>query len=536
MLAIQYSFTESARSSIRAPEACAARQYFQPACLLPRRVAVRSANKFNLGSRLARLLATARFWAPAATRNMARSGSAAGTGAGKRDGGAGAPEQQRLSLPHSLKGSTASHAELVKRLTGVHEQLQDFEQDHVDTSSLDAAARQLVDPTLLLHKDKTVKALVAACLVDVLRLYAPEAPYTPAQLYDLFEFLTNQLKYAGDPKDPNQPEHFYVLDSLASVKSIVLVCDLDQADQLLARIFSVVFETVSSATPKNVTLALSDILLALLDEAASIPTGVIDAITTQFISRSHRSGGGGGKGKDRADGAADDDLAHERRAAFRLAVDVARAASDKLQRYVSQYFSEVVLASVNGGTSARGKGRGDSDDEDDEQEASEASDQSDSDDDGARGKGGRGKRKAKTRARAKLSKDSNFAGGSRTESGEYASLAPRLVDAHRLIRSLNRHVPALLLNVIPQLAEELTSSETILRTIATDFLGQMLGEPVGHGDLARSNPAVWKDWMQRARDKDPKVRIKMCDRLGAIWREHPELATDIEGASAARLL
>jgi hypothetical protein len=38
-----------------------------------------------------------------------------------------------------------------------------------------------------------------------------------------------------------------------------------------------IFATVSSQTPKNVTLALSDILLSLLDEATSIPPGVINA-------------------------------------------------------------------------------------------------------------------------------------------------------------------------------------------------------------------------------------------------------------------
>ncbi|KAG0663219.1 hypothetical protein C6P46_002808 [Rhodotorula mucilaginosa] len=457
------------------------------------------------------------------------------------------PPKQRLVLEGALHhsssskgGAAGSHAELVKRLTSVHDQLRDFDQDTVDTSSLDRCADELVDPILLLHKDKSVKALVAACIVDILRLYAPEAPYTPAQLHDLFEFLTNQLKYAGDPKDPNQPEHFYVVDSLASVKSIVLVCDLDHADQLLSRIFAVVFDTVSSQTPKNVTLALSDILLSLLDEATSIPPGVINALTAQFIPSRANSSSRASKGKDRASGPDDDnntESAHERRAAFRLAVDVARAASDKLQRYVSQYFSETVLASVNGGNGVRGARSGDDDDEDDEMSEPESS--ADDDEGTARGRG-RGKRRAKTKARAKLAKDSHFVpgGGARNgmETGEYASLPAQLVDAHRLIRSLNRHVPALLLNVIPQLAEELTSNEPLLRILATDFLGQMLGEPVGRGDLAKNNPGVWKEWLKRARDKDAKVRIKMCDRLEPIWREHPELAQDVEGIWISCLL
>ncbi|GAA5984565.1 hypothetical protein JCM10908_003401 [Rhodotorula pacifica] len=475
------------------------------------------------------------------------------------------PAKQRLVLTQPLNKSSNSskagsstttttshsHAELAKRLTSVHDQLRDFDQDTVDTSSLDKCAAQLVDPTLLLHKDKSVKALVAACIVDILRLYAPEAPYTPDQLRDLFDFLTHQLKQAGDPKDPNQPEHFYVVDSLASVKSIVLVCDLDHADELLTDIFKAVFHTVSSQTPKNVTLALTDILLSLLDEATSVPTGVISVLTSQFLpsSSSASTRANNNKGKDREDGSAggggggDAATAHERRAAFRLAVDVARAASDKLQRYVSQYFTEIILEAVNGGEAGNGKrSRTAADDEDDEMSEPESStDDEDEDDDVGTG-GGRGKRRAKTKARAKLAKDSSGRPSSSShhphhlESGEYASLPSALVDAHRLIRSLNRHVPALLLNVIPQLAEELTSTNTLLRILATEYLGLMLGEPVGMGDLARNNPAVWKEWAKRARDKDPKVRVKMCDRLEVIWREHPELATDVEAIWTSYLL
>lgn len=91
------------------------------------------------------------------------------------------PAQQRLDFAQSLKGA-GSTSELTKRLKHAHTQLRDFDQDLVDTSSLDDLAAQLRQPNLLLHKDKGVKAYAAACLVDVLRLYAPEAPYTPAQL------------------------------------------------------------------------------------------------------------------------------------------------------------------------------------------------------------------------------------------------------------------------------------------------------------------------------------------------------------------
>ena len=43
-------------------------------------------------------------------------------------------------------------------------------------------AKELITPALLLHKERGVKAYIACCLVDILRLYAPEAPYTEREL------------------------------------------------------------------------------------------------------------------------------------------------------------------------------------------------------------------------------------------------------------------------------------------------------------------------------------------------------------------
>lgn len=58
----------------------------------------------------------------------------------------------------------------------------DIDQELIVTSSLDQVAKDLIAHSLLLHKEKGVKAYLACCLADVLRLYAPEAPYTEAEI------------------------------------------------------------------------------------------------------------------------------------------------------------------------------------------------------------------------------------------------------------------------------------------------------------------------------------------------------------------
>lgn len=92
----------------------------------------------------------------------------------------GDPVQVRLQFNQPLKG--CPNAELQKRLRALHEELAEIDQDLIDTTSLDSVAKALLAPALLLHKERGVKAYLACCLADILRLYAPEAPYTQAEL------------------------------------------------------------------------------------------------------------------------------------------------------------------------------------------------------------------------------------------------------------------------------------------------------------------------------------------------------------------
>src|SRR5271163_3812016 len=75
-------------------------------------------------------------------------------------------------------------AELIKRLTTLSEQLIDVEQDDpiVKGQLEKSIAPQLVDKNLLQHKDKGVRSYVAVCIVEALRICAPDAPFSASQL------------------------------------------------------------------------------------------------------------------------------------------------------------------------------------------------------------------------------------------------------------------------------------------------------------------------------------------------------------------
>lgn len=71
---------------------------------------------------------------------------------------------------------------LIPRLEKLSAELSDFDQGAVDLDSIKDVAEKLAHRHLLQHKDSGVKAYTACCLVDILRLYVPDAPFTSDQL------------------------------------------------------------------------------------------------------------------------------------------------------------------------------------------------------------------------------------------------------------------------------------------------------------------------------------------------------------------
>ncbi|KAJ7135989.1 cohesin-associated protein Pds5 [Mycena epipterygia] len=328
-----------------------------------------------------------------------------------------APSPKKLVFHDKLAGKGLSTDVLIKKLQVLHRELADLEQELVDVTSLSAVRKELISTTILHHKDRGVKAYTACCLANILRLTAPDAPYTQPELRDIFQFFFRQLTTGLRGSDaPYYTEYFDLLESLSTVKSVVLVCDLPNADELMNDIFRDFFTLVQRDLTKKVEMYLCDILVALIDECQTLPAEVLETIMSQFL----------------------DKKAGIEHSAYRLAVQVCNATADKLTRYVSQYFTEIIV----------------SEHEDD-----------------------------------------------------YAEIRT----AHELIKRLYHSCPAVLPTVIPQLEEELQADDLQLRTIVTQVLGEMFGDPVGGVELTRKYPSTWNMWLRRKLDKAPAVRLKLVE-------------------------
>ncbi|KAF9170234.1 hypothetical protein BGX20_009239 [Mortierella sp. AD010] len=243
--------------------------------------------------------------------------------------------------------------------------------------------------------------------------------------------------------------YYYLLESLSVVKSIVLITDIKNANDLMVDLFRNIFDDIRPQQAKNVQICMSELLQHIIDEVKQLPQEIVDIILAQFLHKQK----------------------FDNPAAYRLACDLGNNCADRLQRYVFQYFFDIISTVGNGELSAK-------------------------------------------------------------ELADFKTV-------HQLVVELNKATPALLLNVIPQLEEELKVSDVTIRALATKSLGEMFAEKTSQ--LASQYESTWKAWLLRLEsdstwlfdlrrnDKSSQVRIVWIESLKELIKAHGSLAKELSG-------
>ncbi|KAL9104978.1 MAG: hypothetical protein Q9163_000150 [Psora crenata] len=332
-------------------------------------------------------------------------------------------------------------ADLLRRLQALSREMRALEQEESDRGSLTRVAKELASPNLLAHKDKGVRAWTACCLVDILRLCAPDAPYTGHQLKDIFNMLISSILPAlADTSDAYHQQHLYVLNSLAQVKSIVLLADIPDSEKLTINLFTTFFDILAGSKRsstgeelgKSVEFHMTAILIIMVDESASLPPEVIDVIVAQFLRIDpHISTGGSGKAKKNAvDERQSTLLLKQLPPSYNMAKTICNTCPDKMARHISQYFNDII---VDASATSVEKGN------------------------------------ARRRITEELDiSEMDVAVGPTEED------LRELRKVHQLLRELWRACPAVLQNVIPQLETELSAENVHLRLLATETFGDII--------------------------------------------------------------
>ena len=304
--------------------------------------------------------------------------------------------------------------------------------------------------------------------------------------------------------------------SLAEVKSIVLLMDIPGSDSLTLHLFISFFDIISGSTKsstgesiaKDVQYNMSQILVTLVDEAASLPTEVVDIIVAQFL----RATPAVGKNKN---GEVDEKqstlLVKEFPEAYNMAKTICNTCTEKMARYISQYFNDVIMdVSPTSNLPAKANGH---------RRASEAAESDDED----------------------------------APTGPTEADLKELQKAHRLLRELWRASPSVLQNVIPQLDAELSAENVHMRLLATETLGDIISgigaagppppptmdpaayppakvedyptspvstsiltTPLSPQSFSQTHPGVYHNFMGRKNDKSLVIRSGWTTAIGRI--------------------
>ena len=151
---------------------------------------------------------------------------------------------------------------------------------------LETISTQLVSPRLLAHHDKDVRLLTTCCIVDVLRIFAPEAPYSEDDLVRIFRVIIAQIRCLStcDVQDSATGEKtLYILQSLAVVKSCVVPVGLakngvEGADGLVHELFDAIISSIRSEHTSEVGAHMGAVLQACVEEMDSIDPEVLDTL------------------------------------------------------------------------------------------------------------------------------------------------------------------------------------------------------------------------------------------------------------------
>ncbi|KAF8783022.1 Sister chromatid cohesion protein PDS5 like protein [Argiope bruennichi] len=191
----------------------------------------------------------------------------------------------KIVYPTGVKeiNNDLSTDDLVRRLKECAQSFQNMSQED-DNSAYIPLAMHLVSECFLEHPSKDVRLLIACCIADVFRVFAPDAPYKdPEQLKAIFYFFIEQLQGLEDPKDTIFKRYFYLLENLAWVKTFNICIELEENQQIFCKLFKLIFNIVNDNHSAKVKNFMLDMMCPLLLEADTITQPLLDIILDQIV-------------------------------------------------------------------------------------------------------------------------------------------------------------------------------------------------------------------------------------------------------------
>ena len=155
----------------------------------------------------------------------------------------------------------------------------------------------LSEERILSHGHKDVRLLACGCIVEFLRIYAPQAPFDDEELPRVFEAIIMELRGLQYPNRGSFARVKEILQSLAEVKSFLLIVEMyeekvdkalvqgDGKDELLVMLFRVLLTSANAEHTSETKRFMWDILTTCIDDLrVSPPLALVEEVVEALVT------------------------------------------------------------------------------------------------------------------------------------------------------------------------------------------------------------------------------------------------------------
>ncbi|KFK29787.1 hypothetical protein AALP_AA7G179700 [Arabis alpina] len=150
-------------------------------------------------------------------------------------------------------------------------------------NALSPLMKALVGGKLFRHSDVDVKVAVAACISEITRITAPDAPYDDEQMREVFKLIVSSFENLVDQSSRSYSKTTSILETVAKVRSCVVMLDLE-CDALLIEMFKNFLKAIRDHHPENIFSSMENIMTLVLEESEEIPPEMLSPIL-QYVGK-----------------------------------------------------------------------------------------------------------------------------------------------------------------------------------------------------------------------------------------------------------
>ncbi|KAL6614101.1 hypothetical protein ACP70R_036371 [Stipagrostis hirtigluma subsp. patula] len=225
------------------------------------------------------------------------------------------PEQVVREVGKRLAQPRLGKDALVKLLKQAESALSEFSQSSSLQDALHGLSKSLAQTTLLNHKDKDVKLLVAVCFIEVMRVLAPDPPFSDEIFKEIFRLFISIFADLAESSSPYLTRRMKILENVAALRCSVIMLDIGCEDLVLDMV-KIFFSAVKQDLQQSVCQAMLSILTQILNEKVTQP--VVDVILRNLVKE-------------------------DKGASHKLAVDIIQNCADKLEPIIRNFLSSCIF-------------------------------------------------------------------------------------------------------------------------------------------------------------------------------------------------